>query len=37
MDKKLNPLIVPKVLPVVEPDGVKAKYHHPNFEYASQR
>ena len=26
--KKLNPKIVPKILPVVEPEGVKAKYHH---------
>ncbi len=31
MDKKLNPKITPKVLPVVEPDGVSAKYHHPNL------
>ena len=31
MDKKLNPSIVPKVLPVVEPDNVKAKYHHPHL------
>jgi len=31
MDKKLKPSIVPKVLPVVEPEGVKAKYHHPNL------
>lgn len=31
MDKKLNPKIVPKILPVVEPEGVKAKYHHPHL------
>eukprot|EP01045_Picozoa_sp_COSAG04_P009349 COSAG04_NODE_539_length_12879_cov_5.371205_1_plen_125_part_10 len=31
MDKKLNPKVVPRVLPVVEPDNVKAKYHHPNL------
>ena len=31
MDKKLKPSIVPKVLPVVEPDGVKPKYHHPHL------
>ena len=31
MNKKLNPSIVPKVLPVVEPDNVKAKYHHPHL------
>ena len=31
MDKKLKPSIVPKVLPVVEPEGVKAKYHHENL------
>jgi hypothetical protein len=31
MDKKLNPKIVPKILPVVEPEGVKPKYHHPHL------
>ena len=31
MDKKLNPSVVPRVLAVVEPDGVKAKYHHPHL------
>ena len=31
MNKKLKPDIVPKVLAVVEPDGVKAKYHHPHL------
>lgn len=31
MERKLIPKITPKVLPVVEPAGVKSKYHHPHL------
>ena len=31
MNKKLNPSIVPKVLPVIAPEGMKAKFHHPHL------
>ncbi len=31
MDKKLIPSVIPKVLPVVEPENIKPKYCHPHL------